>query len=202
LYEYAFEKEQNYSSLMLVKQRNYSVEDTAISVSDIQNILNSVQVVEEPNIPFPQADKFERVINLCELVSEHHGLSRSDVMKRYDFDSRQTNYYTGAACYLGLLEKETEKRTPVYSISTTGRKILKLNYKQRQLALCSCILSHGAFHKTLQLYFRCGVMPSTNDVVTVMKESGLYRVKSDETFSRRASSIKGWVNWIVSLINE
>ncbi len=201
LYEYAFEDEQNYSSLKMIKQRNYSVEDTAISVSDIQNVLDSVQVVEEPKIPFPQADKFERVINLCELVCEHR-LSRSNVTEQYDFDSRQTNYYTDAARYLGLLEKETEGRTPVYSISTTGRKILALNYKQRQLALCSCILSHGAFNKALRLYFRCGVMPPMSDIVSVMKESGLYKVNSDETFRRRASSIKGWLNWIVSLINE
>ncbi len=201
LYEYTFEDPHNYSSLKLVKQQNYSVEDTAISVLDIQNILDSVHVVEEPTIPFPQADKFERIINLCELVSEH-GLNRAEVTEQYAFDSRQTNYYTDAARYLGLLEKTTEGRMPAYSISPAGRKILGLNYKQRQLTLCRCILSHGAFNKALQLYFRRGVMPSMNDIVSVMKESGLYQVKSDETFRRRASSIKGWLGWIVSLINE
>ncbi|MCD8145611.1 MAG: hypothetical protein LUD79_09870 [Oscillospiraceae bacterium] len=88
-------------------------------MSDIQNVLDSVQVVEEPKIPFPQTDKFVH-----------------------------------------------------------------------------------AFNKALRLYFRRGVMPPMNDIVSVMKESGLYRVNSDETFRRRASSIKGWLNWIVSLINE
>ncbi len=201
LYEYAFEDEQNYSSLKLIKQKNYSIEDTSISLLDIQNVLNSVRIVDEPEIPFPQADKFERVINLCELVCENV-LSRADVTEKYDFDSRQTNYYTDAARYLGLLEKETEGRTPTYSISEKGRKILSFNYKKRQLEFCECILSHGAFNKVLRLYLQTGTMPSKNDIVAIMKESGLYKIDSDETYRRRASSIKGWVNWIVSLIDE
>lgn len=201
LYEYTFEDKENYSSLKLIKQQNYSVEDTAISVLDIQNVLNSVQIKSEPEISFPQADKFERIINLCELVNEH-GLSRADVTQQYDFDSRQTNYYTDAARYLGLLEKGSKGRTTAYSISEAGKKILSLNYKQRQLALCSCILSHRAFNEALQLYFKCGVMPSMNDIIEVMKKSNLYGVRSKETFRRRASSIKGWLNWIISLIND
>lgn len=201
LYEYAFEDESNYSSLKLMKQRNYSVEDTAISVSDIQGVLDSAILTSEPPIPFPQADKFDRIINLCELVSEQE-LRRTDVTERYDFNSRQTNYYTDAARYLGLLEKRQDGRTPVYSISKTGRRILNLSFKQRQLAFCDCILSHRVFNEVLRLYFRKGVMPSKDDIVTIMKKSGIYSVKSDETFARRSSSIRGWLNWIVSLINE
>lgn len=201
LYEYAFENPNNYSSLRLVKQRNYSVEDTAIAVSDIQAVLDSAIIKEEPKIPFPQADKFERVINLCELVSAQE-LSRTDVTEQYDFDARQTNYYTDAARYLGLLDKRKEGGTPLYSLSDTGRRILNLSFKQRQLAYCSLILSHKAFSETLRHYFNSGVMPSTNEIVEIMKQSRLYQVESDSTYIRRSSSIKGWINWIISLINE
>ena len=152
-------------------------------------------------MPFPQADKFERVINLCELVSAQE-LCRTDVTERYDFDSRQTNYYTDAARYLGLLEKRKESGTPLYSISDTGRRILNLGFKQRQLAYCNIILSHKAFNSSLRLYLQNGVMPSTSEIVNIMKQSELYQVESDSTFVRRSSSIKGWINWIVSLINE
>lgn len=201
LFEYIFEDPDNYSSLRLVKQKNYSVEDTAISVSDIQSVLESVSIVDEPKIPFPQANKFERIINLCELVSTQT-LSRTDVTERYDFDARQTNYYTDAARYLGLLEKRKESGTPIYSISQTGRHILNLGFKQRQLAYCSIILSHKAFNDSLRLYLKSGVMPSTNEIVNIMKQSQLYQVEEDSTFVRRSSSVKGWINWIVSLINE
>ena len=55
--EYAFNHIDNYSSLKLVKQKNYSIEDTAISIVDIQEALEKAVLVNEPNIPFPQADK-------------------------------------------------------------------------------------------------------------------------------------------------
>ena len=201
LFEYTFDDPKNYSSLRLVKQRNYSIEDTAISVSDIQAVLESAVIVDEPKVPFPQSDKFERVINLCELISVQE-LSRIDVTERYAFDSRQTNYYTDAARYLGLLEKRKESGTPLYSISETGRRILNLGFKQRQLAYCNIILSHKAFNSSLRLYLQKGVMPSTSEIVDIMKQSELYQVESNSTFIRRSSSIKGWINWIVSLINE
>lgn len=201
LYEYMFQDPNNYSSLVLVKQKNYAVEDTLITIADIQAALSSAPIVTEPDVPFPQADSFERVINLCELLNGQE-LSRNDVTDQYAFDVRQTNYYTDAARYLGLLEKSRESGTPIYSLSETGKKILNLNFKQRQLAYCSLILSHKAFADTLRKYFSSGTMPSKGDIVQIMKASNLYKVESECTFERRSSTIKGWLNWIIDLINE
>lgn len=201
LYEYIFNDIYNYNSLQLVKQRNYSIEDTEISVLDIQGVLDSVVLIEEPQVPFPQADKFERIINLCELLNEQE-LNRTAVTENYDFDARQTNYYTDAALYLGLIEKVRKSGVPFYSISEIGRCILNLEFKKRQLAYCSRILSHGVFNEALRYYFKKGIMPSTNEIVEIMKRFGLYQVESNSTFVRRASSVKGWLNWIVGLVNE
>ena len=201
LFEYAFHDINNYNSLRLVKQKNYSIEDTDISIMDIQEVLEKAVLVNEPNIPFPQADKFERIINLCELLSTQR-LSRVDVTEQYDFDARQTNYYTDAARYLGLLKKQTASGSPLYEISTKGQQILSLSYKQRQLAYCDAILSHKVFNDALREYLNNGVMPSTENIVDIMKNSNLYNIESDSTYRRRSSSVKGWLNWIISLINE
>lgn len=201
LYLYNFDNPYNYNSIRLVKQMKYSIEDATISVADIQEILNTTQIAPEPQIPFPQADKFERVINLCEILSTRK-LTRVEVTEQYDFDIRQTNYYTDAARYLGLLDKGRIQGTPIYSISKLGRRILNYGYKERQLSYCRIILSHKPFNMTLKQYFANGVMPSISEIVNIMKLSGLYNVGSDNTFSRRSSTIKGWINWIVSLIND
>lgn len=201
LYEYEFTDPDNYSSIALVRQRNYSVEDTAITADDIQQVLRNAVRENEQQIPFPQADSFERVINICELLDDQD-LSRNEVTELYAFDARQTNYYTDAARYLGLIEKDKENSGPLYKLSDKGRTILKMGYKQRQLAFCGCILSHGAFADTLKSYFETGIMPQRNDIVQIMKRSNLYNVNSDSTFERRSSTIKGWINWIVGLINE
>lgn len=197
LYEYKFENQANYNSLVLVKQKNYSAEDTKINVEDIQKILYEIEFTFEPEIPFPQADKFERIINLCELLNKKV-LSKDDVTTEYDFDERQTIYYTDAALYLGLIEKKNSK----YNLSKLGRKILSYNFKNRQLEYCKCILSHKVFAETLKKIFESGKMQSKNEIVEIMKKSKLFNIQSEETFKRRASTIKGWLNWIVGLINE
>jgi hypothetical protein len=186
---------------VLVNRKNYSIEDTAIEITDIQSVLRQAKTDREPEIPFPQADSFERVINICELLNEQK-LNRNDVTEQYAFNARQTNYYTDAARYLGLLEKKKEGFTPIYLLSDRGNRILNLSYKQRQLAYCDCILSHKVFSDTLRKYLENGNMPSIEDITGIMKQSNLYRMGSDSTFKRRSSTVKGWLNWIIGLINE
>ena len=201
LYEYEFKYPNNYSSIHLVKQKNYTIEDSTITANDIQNILNSIDFEEEPNLPFPQADSFERVINLCELLFNEE-LSKDSITEQYAFDSRQSDYYTNAARYLGLVDKANKDRKSTYSLTDKGTSILKLNFKQRQLALCNCILRHKVFSKILSSYFQNGTMPSRSRIIQFMKESHLHNISSDETYNRRASTIIHWINWIVGLIND
>lgn len=199
LYEYEFKDPHSYNSLVLVKHRNYSIEDTAIGLPDLKDAASRSRIVPEPDISFPQANRFERVINLCELLDTQE-LSREQVTEEYAFDIRQTNYYTDAARYLGLLEKHYEDgRKPVYSLSPSGKRIMNLNYKQRQLAFCEAILRHRVFRDTFHLYAETGSMPDTPSIVEIMKKSGLYKVESMSTFVRRSSTVSGWVNWMVGL---
>ena len=201
LREYSFDEPDCYSSVRLVKQRKYSVESTRITLHDIQEILRNVHIENEPQIPFPQADKFERVINLCELLDEKI-LSKDEVTATYDFDARQTSYYTNAAIYLGLIEKFPPRRNNTYKLSDFGKKILRQNFRERQLSYCRCILSHKVFADTLRIFLERGAMPSKEEIIALMKNSALYNIGSDNTFDRRASTIKGWLNWIIDLIDE
>ena len=181
--------------------KNYSVEDTSISSDDIRNIMNALTIIAEPEIPFPQADNFERIINLCELIDKCER-SKSDITEHYAFDERQADYYANAALYLGLLERRNENRNKIYELSKKGKTILRMNYKKRQLSYCECILSHEIFNIMLKQYFNSGYMPSNEDIIIAMKNCGLYKINSEETFKRRASTIKGWLNWITGIITE
>ena len=199
LYEYAFQDMKNYNSLILKNQKNYSVEDTGIKITDIEAVLQPPRIVAEPEMPFPQADCFERVINICELLKKQE-LSRDDITERYAFDVRQTNYYIDAARYLGLLEKHKVENTIIYKLCKRGECIFRQNYKERQLALCALILSHKAFGNTLREYFKRGSMPSTEEIIRIIRLSNLYHINSDSTFERRAFTIKSWLDWVISLI--
>ena len=198
LYEYTFRDPNEYSSLEIVKQKNYSIEDTEITIDDIFDIVKNIQVKKEPPYaPFPQADSFERVINLCELIC-NGDYNHSQITLNYAFDGRQTNYYVSAGVYLGLIE-QPERHKP-YKLSSVGTAILHLNYKQRQLAFCKMILSHKAFLEVLKQYFCNGQMPEKEKIVEIMKSCDLHNVGASSTYYRRASTIRSWIEWIVSLI--
>lgn len=198
LYEYEFQDPNHYNSLVLVKHKNYSIEEVNISLDEILSVIHRTTIISEPEIAFPQANSFKRVINLCELLAEGDK-SRDEITLNYAFDPRQTSYYTDAGRYLGLIVKSNERRVPIYSLSEEGRKIFRLKYKARQLKFVELILKHYAFKETLKRHLEYGEMPPKNEIAKIMKASSLYNVGADSTYERRASTVAGWVNWILEL---
>lgn len=201
LYQYQFEDPQNYNSLILVKQRNYVIA-TEICLADIENLLRTVPLAQEPDISFPQADCMSRIVNLIELLNEKP-MTKQDITSEYAFDERQTNYYTDAGRYLGLIDKtHDEDGNILFQLSASGHRIMGLEYKERQLALVTQILMHKVFNETLKLHLQCGEMPDKQTIIQIMKRSNLYRVEADSTYLRRSSTVVGWVNWILGIIEE
>jgi len=201
LYQYQFEDIRNYNSLYLVKQKNYVI-TTEICLQDIENLLITVPLIPEPDIAFPQADRMSRIINLIELLNEKP-MTRQDITSEYAFDERQTNYYTDAARYLELVEKgQNDDGRILFYLSDKGRRIMQLEYKERQLAIAAQILMHRVFNEALKLHLQCGEMPDKQTIIQIMKNSDLYRVEADSTYLRRSSTVVGWVNWILGIIEE
>lgn len=199
IYEYKFENDEDYSSIKFVKNKKYSIEDTEIDIQDIQDIFNNInRFYEEPKIAFPQADSFNRVINLCELLLEEP-MTKNDITENYAFDERQTNYYTDAARYLGLVNKNRNDGNVIFELSELGRKILNLRYKQRQLEFVKLILSHKVFYEYLRMYFENLEEPEVIDTIEIMKQCDLYNIESESTYKRRSSTIRGWIEWILDL---
>lgn len=204
LREYAFTNINHYNSLVLVKHKKYAVQDGAFNIETIQEILDRTKTIKEPEIPFPQADSFERVINLCELLKQKDFLTKEEITQSYDFDARQTDYYSNAGKYLGLLDTGKDPLSGQIGcyLTNKGKQIFNTNLIDRQKEFVKIVISHSAFKQTLKLYLENGEMPSKNEIVEVMKRSKLHKVGSDTTYFRRASTITGWTNWIMNQIEE
>lgn len=199
LYEYAFDDFKCYNSLSLVKQQNYAIDDIKITLADIKYIWeNSSQLPEPEGVPFPQADDFSRVINLCEIL-EVDELTEEELAEQYNFVSRQAGYYTNAALYLGLVEFRKIGGKRYYRASEQAKSVLKKDFKQRQLDYCEKILTHRVFRESLKIYFESGKIPTKDEIVPIMHKYGVAGVASDSTFKRRAQTVYKWVEWIVSL---
>ncbi|MGI6538401.1 MAG: type II restriction enzyme [Caldicoprobacterales bacterium] len=185
----------NYNSLQLVKQIDFVIEEKPITMEDIYSILKKVKIVEEPEVPFPQANNFYRTIDLLSLLMESE-LTRDDITANYAFEPRQSNYYADAARYLGLVEKKGNRQNSIYDLTPLGRRIMSKRPRDKILGIVELILQHEVFNKVLRKHLKDASPLSIDDIVDIMKDSHLYNVREESTFRRRASTVKRWIEWI------
>lgn len=206
LFEYKFEDKDNYSSIRLVKYKNYSLQDTDIALNELYDVYSDVKVIYDDNqnntsIPFIQANSFERIISLMEILFEEDKNTEeiADIMQ---FDLRQSDYYYNAGKYLGLFEKkdieEDEKIVKKVFLSKLGKDTVKLRYKERQLKLVSLILEHEIFNRLFIKVYNSGELPTKEEIQNIMRENN---VCNDGQIVRRSSSVYSWIKWIFNLQN-
>lgn len=87
-------------------------------------------------------------------------------------------------------------------LTNKGKQIFNLTLFDRQKEFVKLIVSYSAFKQTLKLHLDNGEMPSKDTIVEIMKRSKLYNVNSDSTYFRRASTVVGWINWIITQISN
>jgi hypothetical protein len=200
LYVFNFKEPLLYNSIELVEQRKFRIVPSGIEADDIVSALGRVRVGPEPEgIPFPQADSFARVVDLLTQLYGASGVLAQDyITSNYAFDLRQTQYYTNAASYLGLVERHYRREQGVaYGLTGRGACIMAKPPQARNLALVECILEHKIFHQTLGIYFEQAQKPTVEQVGEIMKAA---RVKlAGSTIPRRAQTVLSWTDWIVNL---
>ncbi|TFI55145.1 translation elongation factor [Mastigocladus laminosus UU774] len=199
---YKFNNILDYNSISLVEQRNYIISPENISLEDISEIFESTTIVSEPiNIPFPQANKFERVVDLLTILLDKE-LTQEEITTNYQFDKRQTNYYTDAARYLGLIEKDKDQITGeiTYKLSNEGSSLIIKRHKIKILILIRKILEHQVFYQIFNSTMNNGVTPHNNQICEIMSSCNL-RI-NDTTIKRRSSTVRRWIEWILNMISD
>ncbi len=203
LLEYEFTDPHFYNSIKLLREVYYTLEDYTISFEDIVEVWNTTSIEPEPDdVPFIQANSFEKVISLIEQLNQKP-MSMADIADLFAFVERQSGYYFNACKYLGLVEKrkvenEEGKKVPTVFLSDLGSKILKLPYKKRQLEFCRLMFKHKFFHDLFDTIMLCGEVPSAKHIASKVRE---LEICPENSLDRRASSIRNWLVWIVNLVN-
>lgn len=199
LREYEFLRLNDYNSIQLVQCKKYAICNFQINVQSIQDMLNRAQPETEPaGIPFPQADSFDRVINLCELLASEEILTKTEITENYGFDSRQTDYYLNACKYLGLADADEHG----FVLTAKAKEIFTQHIQLRRKFFIEQLLKRRVFKEALALYFQRVAMPTTDQLVNIMRDAQLPNVQSESTFRRRASTVRAWIDWIVAQIED
>ncbi len=200
LFEYEFTALEDYSSIKLVRTKNYSLQDTRITPDDLKNVRCNVKVRTDDNmahadVPFIQANSMDRVISLMEHIYENP-MTSQQIAERMDFDLRQSDYYFNAGKYLGLFEKQKEDRQRVVVLTNLGAEIVRFSYKKRQLKLVELILQHQIFMEFFDSIILTGMLPNRK---SIEKEMRNLNVCNESQIVRRASSVSRWLIWIFQL---
>lgn len=197
LFRYEFDDLWHYNSIRLVEHRAYTFADEELSLSEIVELWKSVNIIPEPTITFPQADSFERVLDLLSILFEN-SLTPNEVTIKYEFDTRQTNYYIAACEYLNLIERSTNiDGERIYRLTSEAQKIMSLRYKPKHLALIRKIIERPVFYKVFGIAISAGDIPDKDTICRVMRECGL--LINETTIARRASTVRAWLSWIFGL---
>jgi len=199
---YEFTDETQYSSLRLVQQRRYAIAPEEITRSDVNVLLSQIKSVPEPTgIPFPQADRFDRVVDLLTLLAVRD-LTKDDITANYQFDIRQTNYYTDAGRYLGLIRKFTDPDTGevTFTLTDEARLLLRQRHKQKYLDLIRKIFEHVVYNRTFRLALGMGRIPTEDEISQVIIDSQINI--GGATVGRRSRTVRSWIKWIWEQIED
>jgi hypothetical protein len=195
-YIFQFKDDYQYDSIQLINHKKFVIEPEYISHDDISDIFTNIQIIEDsPDIPFPQADKIERLIDLLGLLFDKN-MTRGEIRENYQFNIRQVNYYTDAGRYFNLIEKYTDKITKEVTFQLTDKAInlLSKTPKQRYLSLIEIVLSDRIFYHAFEMMVQLGDIPAKSEIVSLMTE--MKRPMSDDVKNRRAQTVIAWIQWI------
>ncbi|WP_407054841.1 type II restriction enzyme [Paenibacillus dendritiformis] len=197
LFEYSFRDPMRYDSLALVRAGAYRIEG-GLSKERVLAIAEATPAGAEPEgVPFPQANSFERIINLLELLEEED-LLKSDIERLYRFDKRQSDYYANAGVYLDLAETCRTPEGTAVRLTGEGRTLMQLTVQQRHEALLRKLFARPAIRDILLASLARGEPIPELDAMNMMHRHGIELNPS--TQHRRAQSILAWYGWLVRLM--
>ena len=166
-------------------------------MEDLHDTWKKTIIKPEPRVTFIQADSFNKVISLVENLNESP-MTTGEIAELFGFKERQSDYYFNACKYLGLAEKCSDEEGVKVYVTNLGRRLLKMKYKDRQLEYVRLILEHQIFHELFEIMMRIGDVPDKACVAAKMRELG---VCGENLIDRRSSSVRGWLYWILTLVN-
>ncbi len=194
--EFCFHDPGDFNSIELVKQAEYYIDIDPRP--DIRRILEGISTCypsDPPGIPFPQADDFEKVINIVELV--HAGFNeKEDFADYFAFDKRQADYYFNAARYLGLVDKNKE----TVRLTRQGREVAEASRNKRHTLLIRTILLRKVFYDTFLSMEKEPLPETENKMITFMANNNVLTESTEYMRKRRSRTIISWCRWISNIL--
>ena len=140
----------------------------------------------DTSVPFPQADRFEKINTMLLLISEHTCLKKEDLSFYFDIVDRQIDYYFNVLKWLKVCKEEKE----CLVLTQKGKDIIRLPFRQRIEAFAKIVFSDPIFNDVL------------HKRVVDKTLFGAYNVCSDSTIKRRLGTVNSWIKYFKDILEE
>jgi hypothetical protein len=200
LYKYEFSIPDQFNSLLFKKMKRYSLFDYKLTLANMQDIAKATRSCLRKgfssDVVFPQADNFELVIKLGELLADvTKDISDVEVLEEYV--PRQWDYYAQAARFLGLVEKQKGK----YVLSDLGKKLFTADLNTRVCGIIKTMFHSRVMKMTFEkTIMNGGKEPNKDEIAQWIIEDGWSLGMT--TAKRRASTVQAWNRWVFSQRTE
>jgi hypothetical protein len=209
LHEFGFADPSDFSSVQLIKHDRYLLASATVDLGTLLKharshegqlgaVLHAHAVAAD--IPAPQADDFERVIDLTEFLSEEPS-TKEEIAARYPIVNRQVDYYLNAARYLRFVEEcgTNSDGATLYCASASTIEILRQPHHIRLLRLAEVVLQYGPISMLYSNWRVSGSFPSKDEAVESFRKSPVSAKLSEVTLRRRSATIRSWLKWVCEL---
>ena len=194
MFIYSFEDLYKYNSLKINEIKRYMISSKS-SETIKKEIIDNIELIDElpqEEVPLPQADSFSKVIGTLELVN-NDVCTANDIATELEFDARQGKYYIDALRYLELVQRGD--KVGEYKLTPNGFALVNLDIKTRNEKMIELIIKHKPFYDTYRYYLTNEEIPSREIIKETIRK--YIPDMADETVNRRASTIRGWIQWII-----
>jgi hypothetical protein len=137
------------------------------------------------SIPFPQADKFEKINTMLIKISQHRCISKEELKTHFDIVDRQIDYYFNVLKWLKLCKEENN----CLILTSAGEEILNMSFTKRMQEIAKIVFSDAITNSVL----------NTKEIDKKIFSS--YGVMSQSTIDRRLQTIRAWVSYFKKLFD-
>ncbi len=152
-----------------------------ISIKDIPINEDMVDVT----VPFPQADKFEKIQDMLFVISKNDCISKFELQLQFDIVPRQIDYYFNVLKWLKVCKEENE----CLILTTKGLSVIEQPFKSRIEELAKIVFSEPI----LNFYYNNKKIPEQCFTK--------YGMNSDSTQNRRLQTVKSWIKYFEGILS-
>ena len=159
----------NYYDYTINPTSAFVIEEPNAKKINLSELLLQPIISPNTDIPIPQADDLNKIIDLVLMLNTKKSMNKHDVADSFEFDERQGDYYSNAGRYLGFIKKEKQN----YILTELGKKLSsnKSRKERNEILICQ-ILKIDLFNEVISELIKNDLKIDKNLIIQCLEKKG------------------------------